>query len=330
MTPKTILLSLAFCPVSLFAEPATGTAEVRLAAGQFLATLEPEQRKLATFALEDDERENWHFVPMDRAGIRLDALNEEQQEAAHALLGRSLSAQGHATAKEVIQLETMLYEASDQSEFRNPGKYTVAVFGSPSATTPWGWRFEGHHLSLNFSVIDEKVALTTPFFFGTNPAEVREGDQKGLRPLGTVEDAARALARTLHTKGLHVRYTNKPPNEILTEQDRVAKKPAIEGVPFSELEKEHQKEFLALVQLVAASQNEKFLQVDEGDLAQAFFAWAGEFEKGAPHYFRIQTPQFLIEYANTQNDANHAHLVWRDFDGDFGRDVLREHLLHDH
>lgn len=330
MTLRTILISLVCGPLTLFAEPTPGTAKVRVAAEKFLTTLEPDQRKLATFTLDDDERENWHYVPMDRAGIRLDALNEAQKAAAHALLANSLSAQGHATAQEVIQLETMLYEKSNQSEFRNPGKYTVAIFGSPSAKTPWGWRFEGHHLSLNFSILDEKVALTTPFFFGTNPAEIREGKRKGLRPLGTVEDAARALARKLHTEGLHVRFTNKPPEEILTGQDRVAKKPAVEGVAFSELEEGHQQEFLALVQLVAASQNEKFLKVTREDLAEASFGWAGEFDKGVAHYFRVQTPQFLIEYANTQNNANHAHLVWRDFDGDFGRDVLREHLLHDH
>lgn len=325
-----LFLLVAVSPLSLFAEPVATTSQVQLAAEKFLVSLSPEQKKVATFELKDDERENWHYVPMDRAGVRLDALDGTQQAAAHNLLGQSLSAQGHATAKEVMALEAMLYEESGKSEFRNPGKYTVAIFGSPSAESPWGWRFEGHHLSLNFTILDEKVALTTPFFFGTNPAEVREGERKGLRPLGSVEDTARKLARRLHGEGLHVRFTNKAPDEIITGQERAAQKLPAEGVPFSALDKESQAEFLALVRLIAASQKGEFLKVSAEDLSAASLAWAGEFEKGAAHYFRIQTPKFLIEYANTQNNANHAHLVWRDFDSDFGRDVLREHLLHDH
>lgn len=292
--------------------------------------LNEEQKKAATFELTDQERENWHYVPLDRAGLRLDAMDGAQQKAAHELLGRSLSAQGHATAKEVIQLEARLFEESNKSEMRNPGKYTVAIFGTPSAEKPWGWRFEGHHLSLNFTIADEKVVLTTPFFFGTNPAEVREGPHKGMRPLGKVEDAARALARKLHGEGLHVRFVNEPPNEIISAQERVAKKLDNEGVAFSELGDDFQKEFLAMVQLIASAQRKEFLHVTPDSLKKAYFGWAGEFDAGEAHYFRIQTPEFLIEYANTQNGANHAHLVWRDFDGDFGRDVLKEHLQHEH
>ncbi|MGJ8725792.1 MAG: DUF3500 domain-containing protein [Roseibacillus sp.] len=309
-------------------------AEVSLpvikAANGIIEKLTDEQKKLALFALDADERENWHYVPLERQGIRLDALNEEQQQAAHELLSHSLSAEGHTTAKEVIQLENMLYEQSDKSEFRNPGKYTVAIFGTPSKEKPWGWRFEGHHLSLNFTVISDKVTLTTPFFFGTNPAEVREGTLKGLRPLGTIEDAARKLARAIHGEGQHVRFTNEPPREILTGQDRTAKTLAKEGVLFSNLNDEHKNGLLNLVKTIAAKQRPEFLSITAEKLTDAQLAWAGEFEKGEPHYFRIQTSDFLIEYANTQNKANHAHLVWRDFKNDFGRDLLKEHLEHSH
>ena len=299
-------------------------------AKNFLATLNEEQSNKANIPFANKERENWHFFPMDRKGLRLDALNAEQQKAAHNLLAQSLSAQGHTTAKEVIQLEALLFKRSEQSEFRNPQKYTVTIFGLPSTKKSWGWRFEGHHLSLNFTVIDEKVTLTAPFFFGTNPAEVRKGDLKGLRPLGDIEDAARKLAREIHGDGHHVRYTNKAPNEVLTKQDRVVEGLAHEGVSYAKLKEEQQKQLLALVRLVAAKQREKFLTITAQDLTESQLAWAGEFEKREPHYFRIQTPQFLIEYANTQNDANHAHLVWRDFKNDFGRNLLKEHLESDH
>ncbi|MBK1834788.1 DUF3500 domain-containing protein [Roseibacillus ishigakijimensis] len=308
----------------------TGPEEVQHKAEALLALLNEEQKAVVSFALNDDERENWHYVPLDRAGLLLKALDEKQKDAVQELLGSSLSAQGQATARDVIRLEEQLYERSGNSDYRDPGKYSVAIFGTPSTEQPWGWRFEGHHLSLNFTIVDEKVALTTPFFFGTNPAETREGDLKGLRPLGKIEDAARELANEMHMAGKHVRYTNEAPHEILTGQDRTAQPLAGEGVAYVDLEEKFQKSLLALVKQVAENQRPEFLSVSADDLAQATFAWAGDFGKGEPHYFRVQTPEFLIEYANTQNNANHAHLVWRDFDGDFGRDVLGEHLKNDH
>ena len=232
--------------------------------------------------------------------------------------------------KIVIQLETLLYKRSNQADFRNPGKYTVAIFGTPSAEKPWGWRFEGHHLSLNFTVVSDKVTLTTPFFFGTNPAEVREGDLKGLRPLGVIEDDARTLARAIHAENEKVLFTDEAPREILSAQKRTAGSLAKAGVPFSELSEAHKKEMHDLVKLIASKQRPEFLTITQEDLAKAQFAWGGTFEAGKPHYFRIQTPRFLIEYANTQNKANHAHLVWRSFNNDFGRDILREHLKSGH
>lgn len=309
---------------------ANNTLPLTQAASKLIGQLDEAQKKKALFPFQSEERENWHYVPTDREGIRIDALNDPQKEALQKLLAASLSAQGVATAQEVIQLEALLYERSNQSDFRHPGKYTTAIFGTPSAEKPWGWRFEGHHLSLNFTVASDKVALTAPFFFGTNPAEVREGKLKGLRPLGTIEDAARALALQLHGEGHHVRYTNEPPSEILTGQDRSAEALAKEGITFSALNAAQQKELLALVQQIAAKQKEDFLAITAKDLSEAQFAWAGDYLKDEPHYFRIQTPKILIEYANTQNGANHAHLVWRDFQNDFGRDLLKEHLEHDH
>lgn len=331
MTIRTLFL-LALCwSQTLSAEgPVDQARVVTNFAKEFLGLLNEEQKAKTIFELENPERENWHYVPLERKGLRLDAMNKEQQDAVQELLGQSLSAQGHLTTNDSIRLETLLYERSNKSDFRNPGKYTVAIFGTPDSKSPWGWRFEGHHVSLNFTILSDKVALTTPFFFGTNPAEVREGELKGLRPLGKIEDAARALARSIHGEGHHVRFTNEAPSDILSKQDRIAKAQAKEGALFSELNDEHKNGLLSLVQLIAANQRSEFLNITTEDLKECQFAWAGEFDLGEAHYFRIQTPKFLIEYANTQNNANHAHLVWRDFKGDFGRDVLKEHLDHDH
>ena len=319
------------CHHSLLAEgPVAQTQLVVQTAQQFLGLLNEEQKAQALFTLENPERENWHYVPMEREGLRIDAMDKKQQGAAHELLAQSLSAQGHLIANDSIRLEELLYKRSNQSDLRDPGKYTVALFGMPSLKKPWGWRFEGHHLSFNFTIVSDKVALATPFFVGTNPAEVRAGELKGLRPLGAIEDAARTLARSIHGDGLHVRYTNDPPREILTRQDRVAQKQATEGVAYSSLDGAYQKQLLKLVQLITANQRPDFLAISAKELSESYFAWAGEFEQGEPHYFRIQTPVFLVEYVNLQNDANHAHLVWRDFKGDFGRDILREHLEKKH
>jgi hypothetical protein len=336
MTLKIAGLSLlSLFPLALIAEEESlsqegAIAEVRTAAKSFLSSLDEEELQNATMPFTGDERENWNYVPMERQGIQLNALDEKQTQQVHNLLGKSLSTQGHLTAKKIIKLEALLYERSNQSDFRDPGRYTVAIFGEPDPTRPWGWRFEGHHLSLNFTFVAEKAALTTPFFLGTNPAEVRNGPQEGLRPLGKIEDAARELATKLHDKGTHVRFSMEAPGEILTGSDRTAKTLSKEGVAATDIPEQSRKDLLSLVQAIATHQRREFLTISAEDLEKAQFAWAGEFAKGEPHYFRIQTPGFLIEYANTQNDGNHAHLVWRNFENDFGRDLLKEHLEEDH
>ena len=262
---KIPIVFLACITTPLFAEVSLPLVE---AANGLIAKLTDEQKKQALFPFQTDERENWHYVPIERDGLRIDALGDAQEELVQRFLADSLSADGHTTAKEVIQLENMLYERSNKSEFRNPGKYTVAIFGTPSADQPWGWRFEGHHISLNFTIVSDKATLTTPFFFGTNPAEVREGDLKGLRPLGTIEDAARKLADALHGEGQHVRFTNKAPREILTGQKRTAKSLAKEGVSFSKLNDAHKEELLGLVKTIAAKQRPEFLDHHRGDTYQ--------------------------------------------------------------
>lgn len=323
------LLSLALT-AGLALNAAPEESPLAKATTAFIESLNESQKKAALFPFEDEERENWHYVPLDREGARIDSLDESQSKLLQTLLLESLSAEGHATSKDVIQLENLLYERSNKADLRDPGKYTVAIFGKPSSDKPWGWRFEGHHLSFNFTVASDKVTLATPFFFGTNPAEVRKGELKGLRPLGKIEDSARELALAIHAEGKPIRFTEKPPKEIFTRQDRTSKAFPKKGVSYVELSKEHQTALIKLVSLIAASQKPEFIAFKPVDLEKGQFAWGGNFEKGTGHYFCVQTEEFLIEYVNTQNKANHAHLVWRDFKNDFGRDILKEHLEHEH
>lgn len=301
--------------------------KVRDEVQNLLETLTQEEQAKISFPFHDDERENWDYVPRERAGLKLLDLKTKQRNLVKDLLRASLSSQGNSAVNDIILLERILFEKSHRANFRNPGNYTVTVFGTPDAVEPWGWRFEGHHLSLNFTFVGDKVTLATPFFLGANPAEVGNGNNRGLRLLGTIEDAARALAGDIHAEGLHVRFTMEPPSEIISRQQRTAETLAGEGIAADSLSPAQRTQLLAVVQTIAAHQKPEFLTVEAEDLKEAQFAWAGSFEKGAPHYFRIQTPKFLIEYANTQNQGNHAHLVWRDFKNDFGRDILKEHLI---
>jgi hypothetical protein len=310
-------------------------AEMAAAAKIFLATLTEDQSAATVFKFADDERENWHFVPLDRKGIRLSELKPAQDHLAYALLGTGLSQKGLLTAATVMSLEQFLAEKENNPKRRDTEKYYLAIFGEPSATTTWGWRFEGHHLSLNFTLVDGKTVRTTPAFFGTNPAEIMDGPRRGLRPLGAIEDAARLLATSLQQAGKPLVFSDQAPRDVLTGQDRRAKVPARQGVMGSDMSPAQQQQLLATIREFASLGRPEITGRAMANIEKATdqlqFAWAGGLKPGDPHYFRILAGEvFLIEYANTQNDANHAHVVWRVFNGDFGRDLLREHLKDGH
>jgi len=310
------------------------TAEMSGAAKVFLATLDETQSKAAQFEFKNAERENWHFIPMDRKGVRFDSLKPHQKHLAFGLLGTGLSQKGLLTATQIMMLEQILRDRGGDPEVRNTEKYSIAIFGEPSETNVWGWRFEGHHLSLNFSVLGDKV-VGMPAFFGTNPAELKKGPLKGLRPLGEIEDAARLLANELVKAGKSPVFSEEAPEEILTAQDSKASAQKVEGISSENLDGEEIKKLLGLIQSVSEFQrkeltNEAMHMISTTQRKKLQFAWAGSLEKNSGHYFRIQGVDFIIEYANTQNDANHAHLVWRDLKNDFARDSLKKHYEEGH
>ena len=304
--------------------------QMAAAANAFIKWLSPEQKTKAVLDFKDDERENWHYVPFDRRGIKLSELSPAQDHYAYALLNTGLSQKGFMTATTIMSLEQILREKEKRPEVRDPEKYYVTIFGTPGKGN-WGWRFEGHHLSLNYTISDGKVSVT-PAFFGTNPAEVREGARKGIRPLGKLEDLARELVQSVGDTAV---FSDKPPRDILSSQDREAAEPEAQGVKGSEMNAK-QKEMLLDVLIEFASNGRREISGEGLDeireaVDRIQFAWAGGTAVGQPHYFRITLPKaFLVEYANTQNGANHAHAVWRMYDGDFGRDLLGEHLRKAH
>jgi hypothetical protein len=299
----------------------------------FLATLSSEQKAKATFAFESEERFNWHFIPRERKGLPWADMGPTQEKAAIELLKASLSAKGYHKAETIRALENVLKEIEKGSgPVRDPQRYFFSLFGTPAAKGVWGWRYEGHHMSLQWTVIDGKVAGSTPQFMGTNPGEVRiEHAMKGTRVLGTEEDLGFKLVGSLDEKQLKTAIIDpKAPNDILTTNQREASIQADTGIAYSELKADQKKTLMSLIEEVATTQNESIAKdrldkVKKAGLDSIKFAWMGATKRNEGHYYRIQGKTFLIEYDNTQNNANHVHLVWRDFKGDFGADLLAEH-----
>jgi hypothetical protein len=314
------------------------------AATEFLNSLSPDQRKQATFAFEADERFRWHFIPTEgfpRKGLMLKGMTDAQQQRARALLRAGLSQRGYLTATQIIDLETVLggiegaaRARGEQAEsmVRDPGKYFFSVFGAPSARQTWGWRVEGHHVSLHFTVVHGNIAVGSPSFFGSNPAEVRDGPKKGLRILAHEEDPARALVTSLdQSQRAKAVIQTAAPNDILTANKIDINPLSPAGIQSSDLTAGQREILMQIIDAYTSAMADdiaadRMKKIRGAGLDRIAFAWAGEIERGRKHYYRVQGPTFLIEFDNTQNEGNHIHSVWRDFAGDFGRDLLREHL----
>ncbi len=314
-------------------------ATMAKAATQFLDGLSADQRAKAALPFDGEERLRWHFIPNEmfpRKGLMIKDMNETQRRLAHDLLRTGLSARGYNKITSIIELEDILKAIETGGKMaRNKEEYLFSVFGTPGAKGAWGWRVEGHHISLRFTIADGAVSrnlASTPMFLGANPAEVRDGDKKGLRVLGDEEDAARALVMALSADQQKQAIINAvAPTDIVTmNKNDIAPLPD-QGVTFASLQPAQQALLTRLIEVYTSTMEadvaaERLAKIKAAGMDKVRFAWAGETEKGKKHYYSIQGPTFLVEYDNTQNNGNHIHSVWRDFNGDFGRDLLREHL----
>jgi hypothetical protein len=275
-------------------------------------------------------------------------MTEPQRKLAHDLMKAGLSQRGYLTATSIMDLETVLkaLEAAERAAAaqpprgtpleRDPEKYFFSIFGTPSAKDTWGWRVEGHHVSLHFTVVNGALVASSPSFFGSNPAEVREGPKKGLRILADQEDTARALLTALDEKQrAKALIQGVALNEIVT-TNKVDISPLSPVGLTADAMTPPQREMLMKVIDTYTSKMADDIAADrtaklrKAGLEKIAFAWAGDAERGKKHYYRIQGPSFLIEHDNSQNDGNHIHSIWRDFNGDFGRDLLREHIARAH
>jgi hypothetical protein len=305
------------------------------AAGKIVDGLSREQKAKALFAFDDRERTNWYFVPLQekkqplRKGLRLDQMTEGQRADTLALVRAGTSPGGYVKATTIMSLEAILHDLEKGgANVRDPGWYFLSIFGEPSRTGRWGWRIEGHHLSLNFVVDRAQLAAATPAFFGANPARVMAGERKGLRTLPEAEDLARELFATLDEDQKKVAVQPKQFDEI--EQGKPAPNvgpPA--GLPAARMTDKQRDVLGRLVQSyadrmppeVAAAEMD---EVKRAGLDKVHFAFAQDKGKpGSPYTYRVQGPTFVIEFLDIQSDsagnpANHIHSCWRNIKGDFG------------
>ena len=308
-------------------------------ATDFLRLLDENQAAKARYTFEDDERFNWHFVPRQRNGISFNDLNEKQRTAALALLKTSLSEQGYQKATNIMALENVLKEVENRGPddtYRDPMNYYLTIFGDPDEKSVWGWRFEGHHISINFSSADGQIVSSTPSFLGSNPAVVRSGRYTGRQVLKVESDLGFTLVNSLDPAQLKMAVvSSKAPSEIITGNARKAELQEEKGLAYSEMNESQRRLFLQLLNVYVKNYQLGFSKrlmdkIEKAGIEHLTFAWAGSLQPGAGHYYRIQGPMLLIEFDNTQNNANHIHTVVRDLTNDFAEDILREHYQKEH
>jgi Protein of unknown function (DUF3500) len=350
---------------SLIASQRTASSMAKSATA-WLDSLTPEQRQKAAMPLDSTDRTHWNFIPTSmfpRNGLPIKEMTEPQRKLAHELLKSALSQRGYTITTTIMsELEAILRDTEaaaraakpappaggdpaaggagggagrgggGQPIVRDPELYFFSVFGTPGQKGAWAWRVEGHHVSLHFTIADGRAVVAAPTFFGSNPAEVREGPKQGLRALDREQDAGRALVMSLDDAQKKAAIlADAAPNDILTKTEVVVSPLSPMGLVASAMTPKQRDLLMQLIDVYTSEMTadiaaERMAEIKKAGLDMIGFAWAGPVEPGQRHYYRVQGPTFLVEFDNTQNNGNHIHSVWRDFDSDFGRDLLREHL----
>jgi hypothetical protein len=328
-------LFLLFCLLSFQSK----AQDLVTAANQFLNSLDAKLKSKIQYTLDDDERFNWHFVPRQRNGVALGDFTSKQYQLVMSMLKASLSEQGYTKATGIVALENVLRQIENRGpddKYRDPLNYYVTLFGTPAKDKPWGWRFEGHHVSVNFLSSNNEIVSSTPSFFGSNPGIVLNGEQKWKELLKQETDMAAELCRafTAEQKKKAI-FADKALPEIVMSDRLKAEQPEPTGISYKEMSASQQKIFMRLLEVYVTNYQLGFAdqlmsKVKKAGVENLSFAWAGEPTPGQGTYYRIQGPMLLIEYDNTQNNANHVHTAVRDLTNDFAEDILREHYKREH
>ena len=327
------LLLFLMLPFYLAAQNIAETNSGSAKALAFVNSLRDVQKKKAVFPFDEMTRYEWHYLPATmvyRYGIGVKDLDSTQKENLYSLLQAYLSNEGYTRTKNIMGFEYLLKEAEPENLNRIPENYFVAIYGVPGKDSVWGWKFSGHHVALNFTVVNDKVAFA-PFFFGVYPAEVKEGPKKGMRIMKDEEDLGFELVNSLTMEQKQkALFQLKAFSEIVT-TNAIQVGPLKPVGIFAKDMRLEQKTILNklivayLLSMPPAIAKTRMKKIITEDINAIRFGWAGGTEPGKPHYYRVQGKTFLIEFDNTQSNANHIHTVWRDFYGDFGLDLLREH-----
>ena len=310
------------------------------AASSFYDNLDAKARNKALFHYLDGERIFWYYPPLNRHGLPLKDMTKELKSLVFTLLETGLSSDAFNQTLQIINHELILKELEIRENIktfvRDPERYYFTIFGNPKSKDPWGWRFEGHHVSIHFSIWSDKIISVTPLFLGVNPAEVKDGDSKGLRILKKREDLAFELVNSMSKDQHHIAtiYENTPKDIITYNSSRVTV-PVVEGISWDELKIGQQKLLKLLIAEYVNQVNPNLVKskleyLESNTLNSVKFGWAGGINLGEAYYYRIHGGNLFIELDNYQSGANHVHSVWRDVENDFAQDVLRKHLLSYH
>lgn len=327
----------------LFKIEATGvsTKPIQVAAEKFLAALSPEQRKITTFPVDDNEWRRWaNQHSLVRQGVSFKEMSKEQRELAFDLIGAGLSAKGLETTQDIMKLNETLAELSGKPDEYGRWLYHMTVMGEPSETEPWGWQFDGHHCVINYFVLGDQIVMS-PYFVGSEPVVAKGGRHEGTIILQEEQNAGIAFARSLtdEQKSKAVIQEAKDGTNAMTEafKDNVVLDFA--GLPVSELSGDQQKAFLDLVGMWTGHIRDGHAQVKMEEvkkhLGRTYFAWIGAMDEDAVFYYRIHSPVVLIEFDHQRPiglertgvpTREHIHAVVRTPNGnDYGKDLLRLH-----
>jgi hypothetical protein len=333
-------LIILFACFLLFAD--THAQSMSALANSFIASLDASQKQSTLFPFDSEERYNFHYFPIDdRKGLPLDKMTEAQKSSVMKLLSNCLTDNTVRKINDIIELENILKILENRKPddpFRDPGKYHLAIFGEPGDKKIWGWRFEGHHVSFHFSAKDNTLVAGTPGFLGSNPAIVMDGAQKGKEILKEEKELAIKLLNSLSPEQLKNAVIGEDaPNDIITRVERKAMIKDPGGVTYAQMNSQQREYFLDLIKLYVNRYRKAFAdnmlkEIKDAGYDNLRFAWAGHKQTGIghPHYYRIVGPTIIIEYDNTQNNANHVHTVVRDLLHDYGGDQLLEHYKKGH
>ena len=354
--PKQILLFAAIVAFLLLPclakSQADYNAEIKQAAISFVNSLDKMHRQVALLAFNDTARIKWNNLPVGlraRAGISVGNMTVEQRKLFHRILSVSLSSQGYLKATSIMQLDNLLNQYYDSLYYGkeidsptygfiralqwSPRNYYLAFFGNPSDSV-WGYKVEGHHLSVNFTFVNDKLSVT-PFFVGTDPAEYPIGEYAGLRILGQEEDLGIKLIHLLSAdQQKKATMSGAVPGDIITGAESGKRLVDNWGIRGSEMTKQQQavlqyiiREFVFNLEYDKAVA--EYDKIVKAGIDKIYFGWIGTYEESKPHYYVLNGPGFLIELDNSGfgGNANHIHAIWREKGNEFGEDVLKNHYL---